>query len=332
MACVDGHATKKTEIVMHHAVSDLMLNWSDAKVAKWFSDVGRNRGYAGVAHSYHCNPYDGTESFSQAHYCLHPYTADKNKYGWRLTLLIKEPYSNACWHASNWTVNQRSLGIETAGNYVAQYLDEKALMLVADTFRAYDKSIGGGLNITGHKKYAATACPGKIYEQLGTLIDMFNNPAKWNEKLWPSTDEYYRVFEAGKQVGAYKIKDNAFNTWYEKKAIRTVTYNGKDITSEFKAMANVLEKKITDLEKQIAILKTTVSNQESEIAKLTAMVESGADDLLALKAENADLKRQITDLGQANAKLKEDLAKCRDLSKNFIDSIWGKLYLIFNKP
>jgi len=293
MTCRDGHATAKTSIVMHHAVSDDMVNWSDYRVQKWFSDVGRNRGYAGVAHSYHCDPSGSWESFAQAQYCLHRYTNDGNKYGWRLTQLIKDPFQNACWHASNWTINKSSIGIETAGNFVSKRLDEKALMLIADTFRYWDKNLNGGLQIYGHRQFAATACPGLIFEQIPALIDMFNNPDKWNKKLFPApspppvNDNLYKVRKGGKQIGAYKIRDNAFDKWYTEKASQ-VLYNGKDLTSVFRAEMNVLEKKIDELEGKV---------NEKETAVEKCIIDKGK---LSEKAD--ELSGQVDDLNKANQK------------------------------
>ncbi len=182
----DGHRKYPVDIVvMHHSVGPVFSNSGDLTVQDWFDIVGRNRGYKGVARSFHRHPRRNKETFSQAHHGLHPYTANKNKYSWRLTLLMKDPFNNVAWHAGNWPVNQRSIGIETCGNYVGKKLPLKALMLVADTFRAHDKKIGGFLNITYHRLYSATACPGQIAGQTKTIIDMINNPAKWNAKLWP---------------------------------------------------------------------------------------------------------------------------------------------------
>jgi hypothetical protein len=172
-------------VVMHHSVGPEFLNSSDLTVQDWFDSVGKSRGYAGVARSYHLHPQRNKETFSQAHYALRPYTADKNKYGYRLTLLMKDPFNNVAWHAGNWPVNQRSIGIETCGNFLSKLLPNKALMLVADSFRAHDQKIGGVLNITYHRMYSATQCPGRIAEQVGRIIDMINNPKKWNGILWP---------------------------------------------------------------------------------------------------------------------------------------------------
>lgn len=175
------------KLIMHHAVSDLMINWDDLAVQDWFSSVGKARGYNNGAiwpnHEHPGRP--GQPTYAMAHWCLHRYTADGNKYGWRMTELIKDSWNNVAWHAGNWPVNQQSVGVEVAGNYVAEDLDLKAFMLVADWFRGHDQAIGGALEVYGHRTFFATACPGNIFNKIDVLIDMINDPAKWNNILWP---------------------------------------------------------------------------------------------------------------------------------------------------
>lgn len=176
------------KLIMHHAVSDNMENWDDLAVQDWFSNVGKARGYSnGAVNPYHEHPgRPGQLTYSMAQYCLRRYTKDGNKYGWRLTELIKDPFQNVAWHCGNWGANQTSIGIETAGEYSSSDIDDKALMLVADTLaRPWDEELGGGLYIYGHKDWFATACPGRIYDKLNTLIDMTNDVEKWTNALWP---------------------------------------------------------------------------------------------------------------------------------------------------
>lgn len=176
------------KVVMHHAVSDDMVDWDDLKVQDWFSAIGKARGYSnGAIDSLHEHPSrPGQQTYAMAHFALHRYRQDDNKYGWRLTTLIKDPWNQVAWGAGNWAVNQQAINIETAGNYLGAPLDEKALMLVADTFRAQDKALGGGLEIYPHQAFFATQCPGQIAGQIDTLIDMINDPGKWNDRLWPA--------------------------------------------------------------------------------------------------------------------------------------------------
>lgn len=176
------------KLVMHHAVSDEMRDWEDIEVQDWFSNVGKARGYQnGAINPFHEHPSrPGQLTYAMAHFCLHPYTKDGNKYGWRLTPLIARPFDNVAWHAGNWPVNQQSIGIETAGNYLSSEVDPKALMLVADTFRDHDKALGGALEVYPHQAFFSTQCPGQIVNQIATLIDMINSPEKWNEQFWPT--------------------------------------------------------------------------------------------------------------------------------------------------
>lgn len=181
-------------LVMHHSVGPEFTNATDQQVSDWFNQTGRNRGYVGVARSGHLDPDTGRETFAQAHWALRRYTLDGNKYGWRLTLLIADPENNVAWHAGNWQINQRSFGIETCGNFVDKPLDEKALMLVADSFRDHDRELvqkghRDGLQVYGHRVFYNTACPGMIFGQIDTIIDMINNPDPWNRKLWPAAPQ-----------------------------------------------------------------------------------------------------------------------------------------------
>ena len=178
-------------LLMHHSVGPVFENAEEQVVADWYDAIGRNRGYAGLAHSNHYDPRTGKETFAQAHYALHPYTLDGNKYGWKLTLMIADPFDNVAWHAGNWGVNQRSIGIETCGIYLDHGLPQEALMLVADTLRAHDRQLVAdgyldGLCVFGHRTFYATQCPGLIFDQVPTIIDMINNPNTWNGRLWPA--------------------------------------------------------------------------------------------------------------------------------------------------
>jgi len=171
-------------IVNHHSVGPDFVNASALTIQDWFDAVGRTRGYAGVAHSYHQHPQRNKETFAQAHFAGHVVTT--NKYGYELVPLMQDVWNNVAWHAGNWPINQRSIGIEHCGNYLDKILPDKALMCIADAFRAHDKAIGGTLNVTYHRMYSATQCPGRIAEQVGKIIDMINNPDKWNAILWPA--------------------------------------------------------------------------------------------------------------------------------------------------
>jgi len=174
-------------LIIHHSAGPAFSEGSDREVADWYSSVGKGRGYKNYAHSYHYDPRTGKETFAQAHYALHRYSGDKNKYGWRLVLLIRDPELNVSWGAGNWPVNQHGINIEICGDYSYKTIDPKALLLITDSFIYLDKRLGGNLLIRGHKEVSqtGTACPGKIQTQMPILKDMFNNRSKYENLLVP---------------------------------------------------------------------------------------------------------------------------------------------------
>lgn len=178
---VDGHRSEIVDyLVAHHTAGREMINTKDIDVMDYFDTTGRKRGYESVRKksghdeikSYHTHPKRKKETFAQAHFALHKYNLDGNKYGWRLVPLIVRPFENVAWHAGNWKINQRSIGIEICGNYVKKKIDENALLLIAETFKFWYKDLkqkGLKLKIKGHKDFANTACPGLIYNQLDII-------------------------------------------------------------------------------------------------------------------------------------------------------------------
>lgn len=174
--------------VLHHSTGPLFANASDLTVQDWYSSVGKGRGYDnGAINPQHEHPgRPGQLTYAQAQFAGYPYTLDGNKYGYRLTDLIARPWQNVAWHAGNWPINQQSCGLENCGDYSNMLLSEKALMCIADFLRPIDIELGGTLQILLHQEIYATACPGRIKEQRDTIVDMVNDPAKWNAKLFPA--------------------------------------------------------------------------------------------------------------------------------------------------
>lgn len=175
------------EFFVHHSTGPDFANAGDTQVQDWYDEVGRVRGYQnGALRSYHQHPTRNKETYAMAHLTLRPYTLDGNKYGWRLTELIADPMNNVAWHCGNWEHNQRSLSVEVCGNWLSRSLPDKALMLLADYIRPQDQTLNGGLTLWAHKWVFATACPGALEPQIDKIVDMLNNPAKWNAQLWPA--------------------------------------------------------------------------------------------------------------------------------------------------
>jgi len=172
---------------LHHSTGPDFVNAEDIQVQDWYSDTGKARAYSGGAinpmHEHPSRP--GQLTYAQAHFTLREYSKDGNKYGWRLTDLIARPWQNVAWAVGNWDYNVMSSSVEICGNYLNKNLPDKALMCLADFLRDIDNELGGALKVWLHKEVYATACPARISDQRNTLIDMINNPDKWNNILWP---------------------------------------------------------------------------------------------------------------------------------------------------
>lgn len=191
---VDGDRVYPVEYhFLHHSTGPKFKNASDIEVQDWYSNTGKARAYSnGAVNPRHEHPgRPGQLTYAQAQFALREYNLDGNKYGWRLTDLIKNPYANVAWAVGNWWYNQRSCSTEICGNYLNEVLPDKALMLLADYLRGIDSELvaagyAGGVQVWLHQEVYATACPGRIKEQRDKVVDMINNPAKWNAILWPT--------------------------------------------------------------------------------------------------------------------------------------------------
>ena len=171
--------------VLHHSVGPRFADKPALVIQDWFSGIGKARGYQnGAINPHHEHPgRKGKLTYAMAQFAGHPYS--KNKYNYRLVDLIKRPWQNVAWHAGNWEINVHSNGLENCGDFRNYVLTEKQLMCIADFLRPIDKELGGTLNILLHQEIIGTACPARIKEQRNKLVDMINNPTKWNNKLWP---------------------------------------------------------------------------------------------------------------------------------------------------
>jgi len=174
---------------LHHSTGPDFVNAEDIEVQDWYSNTGKARAYNnGAINPMHEHPSrPGQLTYAQAQFTLREFNKDGNKYGWRLTDLIARPWQNVAWAVGNWDYNVISSSVEICGNYLGKSLPDKALMCLADFLRDIDNELGGALKVWLHKEVYATACPARISDQRNTLVDMINEPAKWNNILWPPT-------------------------------------------------------------------------------------------------------------------------------------------------
>lgn len=312
-------------LIMHHAVSDDMENWEDLEVQDWYDKTGAGRGYKGISRSYHEHPQRNKETFAQAHYCLHKYTKDGNKYGWRLTLLMKDPFNNVAWGAGNWPVNQRSINIETSGNFLNQELPLEAAMLVADFFREYDKSIGGRLNVFPHQQFSATACPGRIKERIGTVVDMINNP-----------QNYANLFKPKETIMPESVVNQIKQDYENKLASKDQIYLS---LNKLKEASDEQVKLLTAEKEQWTIDKKDLTNKYNELEGKYNSLELKLNEVLGLnetyKTQIAEKDKKIEELEikfsafdkNPNKQLEREIIKVIDpqvLSKPFVG--WWKKF------
>lgn len=187
----DGQRVYPVDIfVLHHSMGPDFVDTDDLTIQDWFSDTGKARAYQnGAINPFHEHPSrHGQLSYAQAQFSG---SADSsNKYNYKLTDLMVNPWGNVAWHAGDWGINTHSCGLENCGDFQNKVLEERQLMCIADFLRGIDQELiaGGypqGITVMLHSEIYATACPGRIREQRDTLVDMINNPDVWNAKLFP---------------------------------------------------------------------------------------------------------------------------------------------------
>lgn len=173
--------------VLHHAVTPAWPEKSKAELAQWFSDNGFARAYGSNANNWSglINPYTGARSYSQAHICGQQVdastpdaTAEERKMGFRWVPLVDDIWGQICWHAGNWKMNCRSIGIECLGDYRNYTLRDWDARVLGAFWRPQDLKFGGATAIWGHKEVsdAATECPARIMEMRDTVVGYCNNP------------------------------------------------------------------------------------------------------------------------------------------------------------
>lgn len=187
----DGQRVYPVDIfVLHHSTGPIFDDTDDLTIQDWYSNTGKARAYAnGSINPMHEHPgRPGQLTYAQAQFSGSPDSS--NKYNYKLTDLIVNPWGQVAWHAGNWAINQQSCGLENCGDYSNALLEQRQLMCIADFLRGIDNELvaGGypnGIEVMLHQEIFATACPGRIKEQRDTIVDMINNPAKWNAIVFP---------------------------------------------------------------------------------------------------------------------------------------------------
>ena len=194
-------------LVLHHAVTPLWTEKSKAWLAQWFSDNGYARAYGSNPNNWSglINPYTGARSYSQAHFAGQrvdgstPDATDAERAaGYRLVPLISDPFGQITWHAGNWDINTRSIGIENLGDYRNYTLRDGDTRVIAAMWRPQDQKLGGATAVVGHREVSqlGTECPARIMEMRDTVVHYINNPPqppKPAEPTWQAMEAPRRM-------------------------------------------------------------------------------------------------------------------------------------------
>lgn len=177
--------------------------------------------------------------------------------------------SDTAWHASNWSVNQTSIGIEHEGGWVLNDGTRKVPTdkthqtsgeLVADICRRYNIPADRE-HIRLHSEYTATTCPGSL--DVNRIIEIAKNFMIPSDP--PSTDmpidNPQAKIDLGKPFGIMEVQAIISSLKDMKKNLEACQNNSEDRVNQAVELAlseNNTEHKlqIDDLNKKIDVLKS----------------------------------------------------------------------------
>ena len=174
--------------------------------------------------------------------------------------------SSTAYHSGDLFTNKTTIGVELQDNgywrtgqkYTKAQIEAlgKLMAWMHETYgmplKAYEVH-----GIRPHNQVVpGRACPG-IFPWLHSL-EFAKDLVVKNTEL-----KLYRIMKKNKQVAAFELRDNAFDSWYSDKE-QTVLYNEINITQEFLNMSNTLEKQIAELNTEVKDLKDSLTKAKDE--------------------------------------------------------------------
>lgn len=115
---------------------------------------------------------------------------------------------NTAWHANNFNINQRSIGICITAGPSHPYCDEDyetAAQLIAEIIRRH-----GPMKITAHRDYTPTQCPGNFdFERLNKRVNDILNPAIVTASV-QNAPQAPQTQELPPQAPKYQINSNLY--------------------------------------------------------------------------------------------------------------------------
>jgi len=172
---------------------------------------------------------------------------------------------NTAWHAGNFDINQKSIGIEHRGGPsipISEATYETSANLIADICRRY----GRQFPLRPHRDFIATACPGTL--DLNKLNNMVTNKLKGNENMTPEQERalYVNILGREPEPGAQLGQRGAYQ-WIND-ATGEITAQRKQLSDQVK----VLNKRITELEKQGGGVSSETANQVAETNNIVKQI------------------------------------------------------------
>lgn len=216
------------------------------------------------------NEFNNPATQSSAHYSI------SNTSIWQY---VKE--EDVAWHASNWGMNQRSIGVEHDANTEKQASPETlntSIALVADLCKRYNLP-ADSTHIIKHSSASATQCPGSLPVDL--IIKSVNealNPVKPEE-----TDEY----RALKVLTVFKESEETLRQGNLQGAIRAAVGAYTDLQKVNKNIAELI-KINEDATGQIRSLTTIVDTYSKNRAEIS--------EVLGVKDEHGFILAEVKQL------------------------------------
>lgn len=119
------------------------------------------------------------------------------------------PLSEIGYHAGNWEINEKSVGICILGNYENDTPTKDSL----DTLAALSKEITrvyGVETVCGHRDIKATACPGEnLYPHVATIMDREDPLRDWANSVGIPADTPNAIVEG--MHGLFKALEQEYN-------------------------------------------------------------------------------------------------------------------------
>jgi len=219
---------------------------------------------------------------------------------------VKE--QDTAWHAGNFDINQRSIGIEHRGAPTMPITDatyNTSADLIADICRRHGKRFP----LRAHREFYATACPGTLdLNKLNQLVDQrLNQSSGGNIMITENDRDPIRVISSevkgwdydavhrgtwdSREIGAWKGRswyDFIMQAWNEGAAFRAArNQKMRDYDALVEQLANSKTKaEYEAVAKQAEVSAARVKELETKAAELEAQVKNNPDTILIDEGKN----------------------------------------------